>query len=260
MAPHKNVVKKYVEDLGEELGKIQAHIWAECVQLHMDLAELRFLYSRKEDVDFLNAASPGFFHLFQSLLVQEIILRLCRISDPPSNRHQRNLSLRGWVDAIRESGRIVLAEKLIDKVKLFEDTLKFARKRRDKFYAHTDLETRLNPEVAPLPKITYGKMVTAIEGLGTLVNEIEGKLRQTQTYWDSDDASSRRLKMLVLRGFEQEKIDRQDRINYITRVPVNAAILWEIQSRFQFSEESAQLWIGNTVEEKLKELRQKEQN
>lgn len=60
--------------------------------------------SEKKSVDVLNATAPGFFAMVQRLLVDDVILRIARLTDPPANRSQENATLKrllqatGWGD------------------------------------------------------------------------------------------------------------------------------------------------------------------
>lgn len=96
------VKQRYVTSMGKELGQLFHLLWNECVWLHWKWSEYATLYgSKSERVDLLNQAAPAFFKIVQDAMWEDILLHICRLTDPPkSRRGKHTLTLRRLPDLV----------------------------------------------------------------------------------------------------------------------------------------------------------------
>src|SRR5438093_1029198 len=77
------VEQRYVEAMGSELGRLFSRLFNECVWLHIKWQEYVALFGKDESrVDLLNKAAPGFFHVVQETLWDDLLLHIFRLTDP----------------------------------------------------------------------------------------------------------------------------------------------------------------------------------
>lgn len=83
-----------VSVMGKPLGELHFAFRHEVVWLHVKWSEYRALFaSDKETLDLLNHAAPAFFHNLQRLMWEDVLLHLCRLTDPPKSAGKDNLTL-----------------------------------------------------------------------------------------------------------------------------------------------------------------------
>ena len=82
----------------------------ETIDLHLRWKLYRHLYAGpKEDVVLLNRSAPSVFAILQSLLFDDCVLRICRITDPNSRGAYEYLSVYQLAESIRNAA----AENLV---------------------------------------------------------------------------------------------------------------------------------------------------
>ncbi|HLO13933.1 MAG TPA: hypothetical protein VK206_03825 [Anaerolineales bacterium] len=122
--------------------------------LCQDVADLRTkwnfyleLFSSEESTELLNDIAPASFHMIEESLRREMMMAICRLSDPVKSREQDNLSLRTLVEMLDEH------DKPVDFLDDFRQACKLVRIIRNKRLGHNDLNTRIKPQDNPLPGI-----------------------------------------------------------------------------------------------------------
>ena len=74
------------------LGEIHYALHNEVAWLHLKWKDFRALFGRdQETIDLLNAAAPAFFHALQRMMWEDVLLHLCRLTDPPQSGRRDNL-------------------------------------------------------------------------------------------------------------------------------------------------------------------------
>jgi hypothetical protein len=69
--------------MGPNLGPAFYRLWNDCAWLHLKWREYRSVFGTTEErIDLLNAAARGFFGVAQDVLWQDVILHICRFTDP----------------------------------------------------------------------------------------------------------------------------------------------------------------------------------
>src|SRR5262245_56126852 len=69
------------------LASVFGPLWEDVASLHEEWEVFRRLYMEGQaEVDLMNEVAPGFFHIVQGALLNSIILRVCRLTDPVETR------------------------------------------------------------------------------------------------------------------------------------------------------------------------------
>src|SRR5262249_53865715 len=128
-------------DLCQDVASLHAK-W----QLYLDL------FHNKEDTAILSDLARGSFQLIEEALRSDMIMAICRLSDPVRSCGKDNLSI-----AVLEPrfGSVPGFDTLLQQ---FLDECKPVQQYRNKRVGHNDLDTALNPRDNPLPGIGRSKV------------------------------------------------------------------------------------------------------
>lgn len=144
------------------------------IHLHRKWATFLELYGSQQHVDLLNNTAPAFFRMLQEILWMDIVLHLTRLTDPPnSGGSQANLTIRilpGLCNVAETRNKV--EELVADAVA----ATAFARKRRNKQLAHTDMR---QPSDAFTP-VTRHLMERAIGAIDVALNAASYGMRQVE--------------------------------------------------------------------------------
>ena len=128
---------EHLERFGPTLGPLYGALSSDVLWLHSKWLEYRKLYGGSpQRVELLNSMAPYFFWLLQSVLWDDVLLHLARLTDPPRQGAFENLSLLCLSDAIPDSQ---VAAEVADLTASAVLAASFAREYRNKRLAHNDL-------------------------------------------------------------------------------------------------------------------------
>ena len=156
--------------LGEEYGVAFHHACQELWRVSYAWDRYEALFGTEGRVELLNRSGPSFWGILQNLLFDDVLLGLCRLTDPPKNRHQRNLGIRLLLELEPSKHKARLRQAIDRALKKTE----FARKWRDKRIAHNDFEHMTNP-AKKLPLATGKKVADAIISIHHVLRWIMAK-------------------------------------------------------------------------------------
>jgi len=155
--------------------KLLDAIEREFTQLGYRWAMFRQLFdSGQDNIDLLNKSGSNVFQLLQKLIIDDVMMSLCRLTDPPKSMGYENASLRNLVGKL--GGKLPLESKKKIDAKFIElgEHLGKVMVLRNKALSHTDLTHALNTELLPRP--TYDELEGAIDTATSILNEITGKV------------------------------------------------------------------------------------
>jgi len=162
---------KYVDLMGADLGQLYHELQNEVVWVHRKWHEFKELYGKKsERIDLLNKIAPHFFWLLQKVLIDDVLLHLARLSDPPQSVNRDNLTIRRLAALVPDADLKNRVEELIQEALT---KCKFARDRRNRRLAHSDLQTSRNEHPAPLLNASRQDVEWALESMRDLLNCLE---------------------------------------------------------------------------------------
>lgn len=151
------VEQEHLTAFGPTLGPVYHALYTEVTWLHAKWGEFRKLYGHsKERIDLLNQSAGFLFRVVQDVLLDDVLLHICRLTDPPANKPgSKNLSLLGLAKAIQDAALASKVRRLANEAASKAD---FARERRKKRLAHLDLEHALKRTATPLPGVSLQKI------------------------------------------------------------------------------------------------------
>lgn len=136
----------------------------------------RYLFRTQERRNILSAAAPEYFAWTQQLLLDDVLMRISRLTDPPGNRHQENLTLEGllrttaWKTSAPEKW-----ERFAQRLDDVRKQCSASRAHRHKRLSHNDLT--IASKQSPLPEITFVQIDEAVGQIERFIQDIFSELR-----------------------------------------------------------------------------------
>lgn len=155
------------------LSEVFGELWQDVVWVHGKWAIFCQLYAEKDSVELLNNTAPSFFRICQDVLLDDVLLTICRITDPAQTGRKTNLCLERLVRHIDESAYCDLKDNATSLLTSFQQKLDFARDHRNRRIAHIDLQTRLKRHPTELSSITRQRVREALQAIDKIMNTIE---------------------------------------------------------------------------------------
>ena len=160
----------YVSQMGGELGSLFHALWQEVAWLHNEWHEYVQLFGTKQSrVALMNEAAPAFFGIIQQELLQMIVLRIARLTDPPKSAGKSNLTIRQLPEKIDDR---LLRQKVTDLINTAVAAANFCRERRHRHIAHRALDVSLGVTTDPLPNVTRENISSAMASLAEVLNAV----------------------------------------------------------------------------------------
>jgi hypothetical protein len=171
---HVSLVSQNMTAMPPTISEIYDPLYQDVCRLHAKWQLFRQLYADDEqNVELLNESAPKFFRTCQDMLVDDVLLTISRLADPPESIRKKNLSLDQLVIRINATANPLLKNRLERAIKEAVKECGFARVLRHKRIAHSDLATKLKTNVEPLPTVTLNKIEAALTGIRSVMNIVE---------------------------------------------------------------------------------------
>ena len=137
--------------------------------------EFRELFTRAEDVSLLNALTGGGFTWdIQNVLWDDLLLRVCRLTDPPKGAGKHNLTVTR-LPAFCEQHGAGLYEQVQHLVHAAVKKAEFARDWRNRRISHSDL-ARVVGKADPLAPASLQNVTSALDAVHAVLNTISNEL------------------------------------------------------------------------------------
>ncbi len=177
----------------------------ETLDLHLRWKLYRHLYAGpKEDIVLLNRSAPSIFAILQSLLFDDCVLRICRITDSNSRGSYEYLSVYQLAELLGNAHVASLGCDLRPMLRDLETACSKMRTLRNRQIAHADLKQALRITAEPLPGISIDDVNVALRLLSEFLNGIEVPLRRVRTFYGdvllSIDSDAEQLLSLLRQG------------------------------------------------------------
>lgn len=146
--------------LGHRYGLAYYHCCQELWRVSANWDRYEALFGSSERVEILNSSSGHFWYCIQDMLFDHVLLGICRLTDPPKNKHQSNLS----VQTLLELDPTRQKKGLIDRVTRAKKHAEFARSWRNKRISHNDFAqlTGIANQLGPATRLKVSKAIVAI--------------------------------------------------------------------------------------------------
>jgi hypothetical protein len=164
-----------VAAMGAQLGEIYHSLSDQVSWLHLKWDTFCELFADRDTVDLLNSAAPAYFHELQRQTWEDLLLHLCRVTDPPLSAGKSNLTLRRLPDLVSDQLLRVNLQALVDDA---VQKTTFARDWRNRRLAHTEL---LRSQ--PLASASRKHVEDALTAIRLVMNQLEQPyLNKTVSY------------------------------------------------------------------------------
>lgn len=173
--------------MDEDSAAIFDCVREEAVAIHLRWKLYGQLYVQsKEDVLLLSSCGGNVFGILQELLLDDCILRICRLTDRLSKGSQKHRSVSQLVHSLEKLNSPLFAPTILQQQAELDRACSRLRKVRNARIAHADLGHSLNVSEDPLPDISVDDVNKALELLSSLLNSIEEPFRRSHTnYFDA---------------------------------------------------------------------------
>lgn len=155
---------RHVQALGPEFGVVFTHLVNETVWLSDKWREYRSLFMRSENrIALLNQAAGRFFASLDGMLWEDVLLHLCRLTDPTKVMGHKQLTIRRlpqYLAGVPIAGAVV---KLVDEA---VSRTEFARDWRNRRIGHHSLARAIDPHARDLAFASPELVTTALVAIG----------------------------------------------------------------------------------------------
>jgi hypothetical protein len=183
--------------MGDLLGSQFDALWQQLVLVKSKWNEFLALFGTNEKrIELLNASAPHFFGLLQTIMWEDIVLHMARLTDPPNTfgrRDRANLTVRALPELIDSIAR---RDEISQQLERAIQATEFARDWRNRHIAHRDLDLALERNAEPLTAATRQSVREAFEALQSVMNAVEAHYFDSETYYEVWDSPGGALNLL----------------------------------------------------------------
>ena len=135
--------------------------------------------SGADNLKLLNQSRSNVFALLQNLIMDDVFLTLCRLTDPAKSNGKKNLSLRYFLGAVGATLNDQLRKDLKRKLARLDNLTKSVRDHRRRRIAHLDL--RYAGEAEALPPVLHRDLDDSLELLNSVMRDLHVALFDAST-------------------------------------------------------------------------------
>ena len=143
------------------------------------------LYGIEPNVKLLNDTAPLFFWFVQDIFLDNVILSIVRLLDPPKSMGKENLTIAHLIEHIKKAGQITLHAEALDLYSSLRADGAQLIILRNKLLAHNDLAEKQTKSAALYSGVSRNFIEEFIQRLCTLMNKIHGSLSDTETIYET---------------------------------------------------------------------------
>jgi hypothetical protein len=190
------------------LGALHYELWTQVAWVHMKWQEYRAFFGKdRETVDFLNDVAPAFFHHLQSVLWDDVLLHLCRLTDPPKSAGKDNLTLTCLPAVIPDPELRGEVQALVD---VSQQRTSFARDWRNRRLAHTELPCLTGAKTTALAAASRQHVENALKAIRAVMNCVEQHYQKSSVMYEEfiePLGSSASVLFYLRKGLEAQRRD-----------------------------------------------------
>ncbi len=152
-------------------------IRGEVEELHFRWELFKQVYEGdKGRLDLLHASAANFFHRLYFIMLDDLVLGICRLMDPPQGPGgAERLSLPLLVQRFRPIGPPTFVAKLDARLRAIRMAYEPLRQHRIMRIAHSDLGTQLSVGISGPPEYRRERIGLVLQKIGALMNDVEGR-------------------------------------------------------------------------------------
>lgn len=209
MTSSDEVRSQAIEKMGEDLGQLFFLLRKEVAWVHLTWSEYRSLFaSSHATFDLFNATAPSFFHHLDYWMWHDVLLHLCRLTDPVESVGKENLTLLALSPLIREPDLRSEVEELASEAKR---ATQFARDWRNRHLAHRSLSKARNPTGDPLAHASRAAVEAALRAIRDTLLALDGYYLKAETQYQHTQpapGSAESMLYYLRKGLEAEEAAR----------------------------------------------------
>lgn len=193
--------------MGSPLGEIYHDLGDEVSWLHLKWNDFRELFAARETVELLNAAAPAFFHDLQRQTWEDVLLHLCRVTDPPKSSGKPNLTIQRLPNLVSDAQLSLSLKPIVNDA--VQKTM-FARDWRNRRLAHKELSLD-----QPLASASVDHVEDALAAIRMLMNRFEQPyLNKTVSYEEPIPALGgvKSFIAVLRKGVEARRAEREAKL------------------------------------------------
>ena len=176
--------RHYIEHMGVPLGSLYSELWQEVAWLYVKWNEYVALYGRKDSrIELLNNAAPLFFRVVQDTFLEDTILHIARLTDPPRSAGEPNLTIRRLPTLFVDTKVANRISTLIEKA---DSATSFCRDWRNRHLAHRDLALALDSGAEPLAPASRKAIRNALDSVGEVLDTVSVHFLKTSIKFDME--------------------------------------------------------------------------
>jgi hypothetical protein len=210
---NKNELPTELQPLYESLNK-------EVTYLHAKWKVYRQVYAGgQEEIDILNRSASFFFQVVHWALLEDTVLGISRLTDPPRTSGNVNRCLSLLVSRVEELGLTDLGAGLAQDLEEIDGLVEPFRVWRNKRIAHSDLTTTLKLTDEPLPGISRASIEKTLAAVRRFMNRANLHFYNSETGYEHFQTSTGgdRLLQLLERADKSLKDERAAIMSEIER-------------------------------------------
>jgi hypothetical protein len=143
-------------------------IGADVTQMYAYWKVYRQLFATNDErIALLNETGSMVFYMLQHLLIDEVTLSICRLTDPAETMRRKNHSIERLVADVQETALKVKLEAMMIGVREFAKPF---RDRRNRAIAHSDLKSKLKLDSNPIPGISRADIEAVLKQIRDVMN------------------------------------------------------------------------------------------
>jgi len=171
--------------LPQELLPLYDSLNHELIWVHAKWQVYRQIFaSSQEDFDLLNRSAPFFFRVLQQTLFEDVLVSICRLTDPAHTGEKQNRSLAQLLERLEPVAPAPLfADLSAGLVEIGRGSAAF-REWRNRRIAHSDLSTALQVTEDVLPGISRADIETVLSGMRDFMNAVSALYFDSETAYD----------------------------------------------------------------------------
>lgn len=163
-------------------AKVFDKVRSAAIEAHIRWLTYRALFAvSPKRIELLDRSGGVFFHITHAVLLADVQLAVCKLSDPPSTGKYQNLSIPRLQQLLVESGDAAVAKRAARLMKNIERQCKRFRDRRNKTLAHIDLDIALGGQRKRLSAISRQRIEDALSSIRTYLNAIQEHYCDSET-------------------------------------------------------------------------------
>jgi hypothetical protein len=132
-----------------------------------------------EHYEVMNSSAQHFFAILQTVVFEQLIVTIGRLTDPAETFGKPNASIAGLTERISNEGYPNLASELRERLDNFLKKYPSFRVWRNKRVDHTDLKTVTHPSDDVMPGLPRSQVQAAVDELERIVSQITETLIDT---------------------------------------------------------------------------------